>query len=303
MRPEIEGTIERLNKRVFTPDPIVGTHFSKIVSVMSSAYKRHGVILEKAILNQLKKCPRFEVWDDPEFQVCANADLIANGALKNPTSVVGTQVNYAPGPRTLQVDIIVYDKFSRVIRAYEVKRGFGHHDAGKKRSILRDIFCLNFLLKSYGEQKGYEIKDAEAKAIFYYGVRSIPKQLSLTGPELDEHFGWAVYQAVESVNAFFQQKLYELCGAQGGLEDIWPTREADPEVLGMNKAEPLSLREQSKKFSDLTEDDVYKLLIDEIGGQRRAFIVTRLHDRYTALRAAREREGLLKKLKEKILAT
>jgi hypothetical protein len=300
MKPEIEGTIQRLIETDFTPDPLVGTHYSRIVSVMSSAYKRHGTILEKSILNQLKKCARLDVWDDPEFQVCANADLLANGALKNPASLIGSQVNYEPGPRTLQVDIIVYDKAVKSLRAYEVKRGFGYHDAGKKRSILRDTLCLNLLLKSYGEQKGYEVKFAEAKAIFYYGRRSIPKEFCLIGSELDEHFRWNVYQDVEKVNAYFQKKLYDYCETQGSTDDIWPTGEADPLVLGMNKSRPFGLGQLATNFADLTEDEVLDLLNAEICGARRLTVATRLHERYTALRAAREKDEILRELREKI---
>jgi hypothetical protein len=300
MRPEIEQTIERLTKKSFKPDPLVGTHYSRIVSVMSSAYKRHGFILEKAILTQLRKCTRFEVWHDTEFQVCENADLLVNNKIKNPAAIIGNRVNYEQGPRTLQVDIIVFDKINKTLRAYEVKRGFGVHDAGKKRSILRDILCLNLLLKSYGEQKGYDIRSAEAKAIFYYGKRSISKELSLTGPQLDDHFKWQVYAAVEQVNAFFQQKLYEFCAQQGPTEDVWPTGEADPQVLGMNVSQPFGLGELNKNYADLTEDEVLDLLNNEISGQRRLMIATRLHQRYTALRAARERDEILKELMQKV---
>jgi hypothetical protein len=52
MKPEIESTIKRLDLKHFEPDPIAGPHFSKITSVMSSAYKRHGYILERAILER-----------------------------------------------------------------------------------------------------------------------------------------------------------------------------------------------------------------------------------------------------------
>jgi hypothetical protein len=210
MEPEIEATINRLNSVNFSPDPIAGRHFSRIVSVMSSAYKRHGFILEKAILHQLKKCSRFVVWDDHEFQVPANADLLANGSLSAPTTIIGNQVNYGPGTRTLQVDVIVYDKEEKSLRAYEIKRGFGLHDAGKRRSMLRDTLCLNVLLKSYGEQRGFDVKDSAARVIFYYGKRSIPPQFSLIGSELDQHFSWPVYAAVEEVNDLFRQRLFSI---------------------------------------------------------------------------------------------
>ena len=76
LRPEIERTIKSLNKKSFSPDPVAGNHFSKIVSVMSSAYKRHGFIIERAILEQLHQCPDFEAWRDEAFMVSPMADQI-----------------------------------------------------------------------------------------------------------------------------------------------------------------------------------------------------------------------------------
>ena len=66
--PLIDATIERLNDKVFPPDPIAGPHFSRIVSVMSSAYKRHGYIIERAILEQLKTRPGLTVWTTRSFR-------------------------------------------------------------------------------------------------------------------------------------------------------------------------------------------------------------------------------------------
>ena len=57
LKPDIEKTIRALDSKRFAPDPIAGPHFSKITSVMSSAYKRHGYILEHAILEALSVRP------------------------------------------------------------------------------------------------------------------------------------------------------------------------------------------------------------------------------------------------------
>ena len=55
--PEIEATIHRLNAKKFKPDPIAGNKFSRIISVASSAYKRHGYIIERAMLEVLATRP------------------------------------------------------------------------------------------------------------------------------------------------------------------------------------------------------------------------------------------------------
>jgi hypothetical protein len=188
LKPEIEKTIVRLDSTSFEPDPIAGRYFSKITSVMSSAYKRHGFILERAILEALRLCPHFEVWRDAAFQVLSAVDHIVDGSIKEPTKLIGTDYPCSDGQRPLQVDAIVFDKNNNTLRAYEVKRGTGLHDSGKRRSMLRDTLCVQVLLKSYGKQRGYDVNAAFSHIIFYYGKCSIPKPFSVTGAELDQHF-------------------------------------------------------------------------------------------------------------------
>jgi hypothetical protein len=215
LKPEIEKTVTGLDSKLFDPDPIAGPHFSKITSVMSSAYKRHGYILERAILEALKLCPHFEVWRDPIFQVPSSVDHIVAGSILEPTKLIGTDYPYSDGQRTLQVDAIVFDKNKGTLRAYEIKRGSGLHDSGKRRSMMRDTLCVQILLKSYGTGRGYDCKSAFSHVVFYYGKCSIPKPFSITGAELDEHFGFSVYEAVEEVNRYFQGRLFSiLAGAK-----------------------------------------------------------------------------------------
>src|SRR5215471_12604077 len=90
------------------------------------------------------------------------------------------------------------------MRAYEVKRGNGQFDAGKIRSIKRDLMCIQVLLKSYGETAKVAPQTGEAKIIFYYGVRSIPRPWSLVRDELDDHFGFPIVQRIEQANAYFK---------------------------------------------------------------------------------------------------
>ena len=53
-------------------------------------------------------------------------------------------------------------------------------------------------------------------------------------------------------------------------------------------------RELNKKLNMLTEDEVLALLEAERQGAKRVTFLERLHQRYTMLRAARERVELLK---------
>jgi hypothetical protein len=208
--PVIDATIQRLNGRDFIPDPIAGPHFSRIVSVMSSAYKRHGSIIERAILEHLKGRPELTVWADVAFQIASNADLIVTGALSNPASIVGNDLSYSHGHRALQVDLLVYHNEERTLRGYEIKRGFGAYDAQRRLSLLRNALCLQLLLKSYGQSRGLDPSSVSSHVIFYYDNLSLPPPIGIKGSDLDEHFGFPVTDAVETINARFKDRLFSI---------------------------------------------------------------------------------------------
>lgn len=214
LRPEIDATIASLNAKNFTADPIAGDKYSKIVSVVSSAYKRHGHILERAILECLKANDRFEVWQDPLLSISDTADLMVNSFAGNIEAACNANIAYADiGTRTIQVDALIYDRHSKSLSAYEIKRGFGLHDSGKKRSILRDLLCLQVVLKSYGERRDFDVQSARSQIIFYYGKRSLPAPISLIREELDGHFGIPMVDHIELVNAYYREQLHSILPA------------------------------------------------------------------------------------------
>ena len=98
---------------------------------MSSAYKRHRSVYERALFKALKLCPHFEVWRDQVFQVPSAVDHIVDGSIADPTKLIGTDYPISEGQRTLQVDVIVFDKNIGCLRAYEIKRGHGLHAFGQ----------------------------------------------------------------------------------------------------------------------------------------------------------------------------
>ncbi len=56
----------------------------------------------------------------------------------------------------------------------------------------------------------------------------------------------------------------------------------------------MNWRELNQKLNLLTEKQVWTLLQDEMIGAKRVTVIQRLHQRFTMLRAARERVELLK---------
>lgn len=80
--------------------------------------------------------------------------------------------------------------------------------------MLRDLVCVQVLMKSYAElAHSLEISDAESKVIFYYGACSIGKPFSLIRNELDDYFSEDVVSEIEEVNDYFRLNLMTLLQA------------------------------------------------------------------------------------------
>jgi hypothetical protein len=76
--PIVDQTIKALAKVDFVPDPIAGARYARTTSIVSSAYKRHGKILEFALRESLRESNRHKVWNDGAFKVSREADALAN---------------------------------------------------------------------------------------------------------------------------------------------------------------------------------------------------------------------------------
>lgn len=221
MKPMIDATIKSLSEARFRVDPIGGQKYSRQTSIISSAYKRHGQILEATIRSRLAECKYFQVWHEPLFKVSDIADRAINGRNSDIPDSSLIELPYGATGRNIQVDAFVFDKRISSLRCYEIKRGNGDFDAGKKRSLLRDTLCAQSLLRSYGKARGHDASVVEARVICYFGVRALPEPLCLTATDLDDHFVFAVSEHVERVNEYFQEQLYLL------LEVISADQEVD----------------------------------------------------------------------------
>ena len=184
MKPQVDATIDALAATEFRVDPVAGALFSRVVSVLSSAYKRHGTIIENAINVALKANDRYEVWRVDHFGIQQQALTTVAAAQNDPDSLSDTHLPYVGdgnGDSQIQIDSVVFDRETDIVSAYEIKRGNGHFDAGKQRSIKRDALLAKILLKSHAEQKGLHPDKSRAHVIFYYGVRSEPVPEICTG--------------------------------------------------------------------------------------------------------------------------
>ena len=87
MRPLVDETTRKLNIKQFDMDPIAGKHLSKVVSIMSSAYKRHANIIIRSIFEQLQSYNKFEIWEEPKFYINERAKKFVERIVDYPERV------------------------------------------------------------------------------------------------------------------------------------------------------------------------------------------------------------------------
>jgi len=207
----VKETVDRLMLKDFEDDPLLPGKYSKISSIVGSAYKRHGFVLEQAILFRLKQNESFVGIDYQKFGVTASAESLVSTFIDREGDALDSDLPYLVEAkdqvRTIQFDCIVYVKSEKTLVTYEIKRGNGLHDSGKRRSMKRDLLIQQTLLKSYGTKRGLDVKKVDSKIIFYYGQCSLPPPFSLTGKDLDLEFGFELQRYVEIANSMLATSL------------------------------------------------------------------------------------------------
>lgn len=214
IRALVDKKILTLSTAKFVIDPVLGSH-SLLASIYSSVPKRHGEIIENAIADALLESGEYLVLTKVRYIVPQAADHVYGA--QTMSSSLQTRLPYGDvGGRSLLLDLVAYHRPSCRIGAYEIKRGNGAHDAGKVRSLTRDVVAIQTTLASFGEGRGLRVTQPISRAIFYYGARgSMPKELSLNGSQLDEHFGWHVRENVEIATAYYRARWVEMLEGLG----------------------------------------------------------------------------------------
>ena len=193
-----------------------------IPAIIGSAQKRHGTLIEKAILAAVNASPNYTAWQFPEFRISNDAiGIVArvNNVKQNPDWLDKLEQNLAYGDaaKTVQVDLMAYNTETNFLCAMEIKRGYSHHDAGKKKAILKDTLCIHMLLRSYGERvDGLIVHRAESKICNFYKDREFADQIMLDKDELDDYFGADILGPVEEVN--LRQQIHEMLGRRLAAE-------------------------------------------------------------------------------------
>ncbi len=225
VKPTVDATISRLAATKFVVDPIAGENLSRITSIVSSAYKRHGAVIEVALFHAIAMRNNVTAESKVRFYVNRNASGYVEGHdIKTPEGLeacLATQVPYRPEGAQYELDIVYFDHTDGRIVALEVKRGNGQFDRGKRDSMIKSALTVRTLLKSYAESRGWPAKQVESRIVAYYGVPVFPDPIYLRGRDLNTFIGAGIQETVEEVNAYFRQSLLEVIGAEPSQEELF----------------------------------------------------------------------------------
>ena len=122
----------------------------------------------------------------------------------------GEAVEIKKRAKTRQIDLITYDRKNKLICSYEIKRGGGHHDSEKQEKILENLYAVKILLKSYGQNRGLEIKEAKSYIISHMNSELFSPDyrfFQINGNEVDKHFGSNVIGSLTEGYDYFNNKF------------------------------------------------------------------------------------------------
>ena len=94
-----------------------------------------------------------------------------------------------------------------------MKRGFGSFDAGKRSvNSARHALPIRLAEVLWDFQGSRCLRDSCSRH-FLLWIEVAPSALAITGRELDEHFNWPIYAAMEEVNDLYKRRLFEILAA------------------------------------------------------------------------------------------
>ena len=192
----------------FPIDPIIGPSLSQSFSVINSVVKRHGLLLQRTLSDALAASGRFEVLTEVALPITEAAnDLLTSHNSDRDLAKIKLKAD-SNTVRMVTVDLIVVDTESGWAGVYDVKRGNGATESGRRRPIEHGLRASRLVLASFLSKLGFEyIHNVTSAVIDYYGGSGFSKDLKLTRDELDGHFGVPVIETVDAMTAELHRAL------------------------------------------------------------------------------------------------
>lgn len=193
----------------FPVDPIIGPELSRAISTVGSVVKRHGTLIEMGIAGALASSDRFTVLTNVSLPLTKGATQLLDA--KNSDDDLGRIKLSADSEADgiVSLDLVVVDPEVGWAGAYEIKRGNGATEHGKRRPIVRKLRAARLVLASYVKQAGYgSVERVTSAVIDYFGGSGFESEFSLTREQLDQHFGVPVAATVDAMTETVRETLH-----------------------------------------------------------------------------------------------
>jgi hypothetical protein len=181
----------------------------RLISTVNSLTRKDGFVLQHAVERALLLAPHLVVWQEPEFEISHAADQLA--VEDNVPTCLRTELPYGLNTiRRISRDLVVVNPVDRVAGSYDVKRGGGGVDCGKRRQLICDTLATHMLLKDYVRGHGYEVDRAEARVISIYGRTGLPADITIRGDQLNAHFQAEIEAPVRAAADEFRARIADI---------------------------------------------------------------------------------------------
>ncbi len=127
-------------------DPLFGTNprLSSLVSEIDGIKKRHGLLIERALIFAINKLPDWEARRDEKIPIAGS---------------------------WLKLDCLAFNATSGKLYVFECKRGHGSFDSDKIKAIDRRLDSIGSSIVAYATSKGWRFASSDIFILSFYGAK------------------------------------------------------------------------------------------------------------------------------------
>jgi hypothetical protein len=185
----------------FNPDPLFAPEFSRVVSTAASVVKRHGPLIEDAMVAEFKRAG-LEVKRGPSTPITRAALAVVDSRDYERLAKEQYAFDEQDIVEWFKVDMIVIDKPRNRATALEVKRGGGVTTSRNRSASERPLRAIELTLASQLRQQGHRDVETGYVGVFdYLGQSGFSPDMTLHGAAIDEHFKLPIVAAIDRMTA------------------------------------------------------------------------------------------------------